>query len=429
MALRVLPHTIVGLALMSLVACGSVSPSTHASGGSHQGKTQVSTPLSPPPVTTTPPSGSPPPSQSGPGPSGPIIPVTVNGCTTVDPFCVSSQSIGTCGCEGNPTWSHIYVGEPVPISGAVEIDPQTGAPAYPDIFIDGPGGWTTQIPVMTGGGFSRSVTFPEKEGWYQIGVVYQGAHLDGMDFYVPYVPHVMTGSSIPHLFPGGKPTLPGVVLAAPVGGPTTFQILFTDFGGHPARSQTFGDIRSITTDAIGVATLTYSPPTGTAPNIEAVYSGLFAQTYLTVKVSGNAVAWPPAQLSGLPKTVRTITHNGGVEYDVVDAIQRLDPENFSGGNAGQPSFSFDPQTGALILSSHTQGPPFLLETTGQLFQEICQSPECITFSEKPDGQVSPLFSGGQVYLDLNDLVTLLNAFAWASISPQGNLLFSDEYVP
>lgn len=57
------------------------------------------------------------------------------------------------------------------------------------------------------------------------------------------------------------------------------------------------------------------------------------------------------------------------------------------------------------------------------------SKNCQTFNLTPEGQVSPVVSGGEVYLDLPDLVTLMNTVAWATLTPDGELLVTDFQLP
>lgn len=414
--MRILQGVFIGLAILSLVGCGPYSSSPQTSGSIHSVK--VSQTYTPPPSSSSS-KGTP----SGQGSTPSTVPGT--GCT-YGPFCITSGPSLHCGCSSITSWSNIYVGETVPIKGAVEVNATTKAPVYPDIAIEGPGGWTAKLPTGAGGTFSQDVTFPS-EGWYEFGIPDGGQLADtSTRFFVPYLPHVLSGVTVPQLFPDGVSRLSdNVALAAPANGETTFQILFTDFGGNPVRDQTFGyaPMASISTDANGIATIPFSSSDPSGPGLDELYPGLWVLTYITDPVSnGQITSWPPIpqSFSGVPTTVDTVTENGTVDYNVGMAVSRLDPYNF------QAWVSASPKDGSLTLSSMSAA-TVVLKPNGQLIGSTC-NPDC-HLSQTPEAQVFPVISDGQIYLDLPDLVTVLNSFAWAAIAPDGTLLFADFMIP
>lgn len=373
----------------------------------------------------------PPPSQPTGNPSTPPVPppTVVEGCTSVfGLFCISSVPVIACCSAAETSWSHIYVGETVPVQGSVQFNSQTKVPVYRDVTITGPGGWTTEIPTDMGGTFDEEITFPT-EGSYQIGIAGQSPPVT---FYVPYVPHPDPALTLSTVFPDSQRNDFGdTVLTVPSNGPTTFQVLFTDFQGNPVANRTFGPDSNITTNSAGMASFTYTPAPTVGLGIAHLYGSLFVIPYWTMAVSGGQItSWPPAfGNSPVPATVRTLSQNGTVYVDVSDALKRLDPVGFYKAYPSDAPVTFDVSTGILTLQPNTYEPVTVQTSTGQISLETCADQNCQTFNHTPEGTVTPVLSGGEVYLDLPDLVTLLNTFAWATLTPDGHLLVTDLLIP
>lgn len=430
--------------LAALSGCG---PSPKALPPAHH-PTHHQKSTTPPPAPSTPPSTPP---ATPPGPPDitvqvPPIPFTntvVNGCnpTKVNPampggFCLSGPLPNfSCCSNAYVEWSNIFAGESVSLNGSVPVDPATGQPQSSAVYVESPSGKTVQLPTKPDGRVGGTVAFDEM-GTYQIGVIYKGQMANSDNFFVPYEPHVISGRTLQSLFPDSNRHWPELtVLAAPVGQTATFEVQFTDANGTPIANRTFNS-PAITTDPNGMATVTLPPnPNGLWMYLYA--SPLDIQTYLTLPVKNGqlqGIAPLPKGDAG-PSTVASLTQGGTVYYNATDLLERLDADEyqFPPGSGNGSSIVYDPTTPILTVTTPDSywAPPATLNTqTGAVDLQVpVQTGSTYTISIESAGHVTPIVSGGQVYLDLPDFVTLANAVAWAAIAPDGSLLFSDFTPP
>lgn len=372
----------------------------------------------------------------------------VNGCepygTILGGFCISTYPIWTESSAGMTLWSGIAVGATVEIEGATIVSAKTRKPYFSAIEVTGPGGFKAMLPVAPNGGYDEKIAFPS-EGEYQMGVVLDGKQQQGISFYVPYVPHPQGSTTLTDVFPDSLRKLPNdVVLVYPGGANTSAPVLFTDVEGHPAANVSIpiwnnGKAQTVTTNAQGVARMPLSssgPYNPEGAYLNSLYGALFSLQYVTANVSRDIVtAWPkfttikPTSL----QSPQTISQDGVTYYETSVAIARLDPVAVFAGSPGgmwRTGASYDSSTEVLTLrpASFVQTVTISPDGTVSAPEFFCWQ-SCKYVAPHPLAHVQPIVQGGNIYLDVPDLVKVLNTFAWASLSPAGQLRVADFWEP
>lgn len=403
-------------------AQGTTSPTTPAGGGS-EGATSLwpSQPID---------SSQPIPPLQPPAHHGPV-----NGC---DPFTISPAGpFNMCLASSVPkfwccsasydNWSGIVAGTTVDLKGAVQVDPSTSKPLAPDVVVIDPDGTKTLIPVAADGAFAKEVSFPTV-GEYQLGVLYGGKPIETSPFDVAWDYVIPNGApTVSSLFPDSSRVWPAydVFLAVPVGQTTTYTIQAVDAAGTPQPGVVLGFYGPIT-DAQGDATLTISPPQEVAYSPpDALAPNLFTQSYVDITGADGGLTGFPTSPGVSAPTVRRVVRGGTASYDTVDFLLALNDGFTTTGTS--PSVDWNATSGTLTITDSGPGTAArLVAATGEVDVGVWQDS---AWTWKPFGTTSPVVTGGQVYLGVTDLVTLLNAFAWAAPDGRGGLLFSDAYIP
>lgn len=412
--------------VIAAVGCGfAPAPKTHAS--THHPIKSISAQTK---SRGTSPSGDT--SQSG-SPASANAPLTnrpVNGCDPTQSiwggFCVSTLPLVTESSAGLTEWSGIAAGATVEVKGSTLVNAATLKPYVQSVGIAGPHGFHETLPVHSNGGFDAEVTFP-KAGTYQMGVIQAGVVQQGVTFGVFYVPHPQVSTTITSVFSESHRTLPNdIVLVFPYGTTPTVPVLFTDVAGQPATSVTLQipGGPAITTNASGVAEVPLSPG-GPFPGMIPLYGALFALPYYTGHVSDGAVtSWPrPPDANGAPTPPDTIVEGAGRFYEATGALSLLDP-------FGETTLNFDSATGILTISEDGTTVTVTSEGSVDVSNQVCRPPSgCVAGPTAVIGQVHPLESGGHLYLDVPDLLTVLNGYAWASLTADGTLMVADFNYP
>lgn len=366
----------------------------------------------------------------------------VNGCNPITiwgHFCFSGPPDMTQSSAGMVLWSHIQVGQTVEINGATALVASTMKPYFDTAVLITPQGLRTSLPIQPDGGFDESVTFSE-EGTYQFYVARDGepdTWGPPVPFDVTYVPHPLGGDTLQDVFPDSSLSIPGdVVIVYPVTRPGTTEVQFTTYDGTSATDTTFKahSAETLATNASGVATVDPQPKGQGFPYLVHLYGALFALPYVTATVSNGVItAWPSFPYwPAIPK-VSSLVADGTTYYDIGQAIPALDPAGYD--MPGAVQVSFDEASGTGTLETAGQGPPATIDAkTGAV--DVSASPVCPpqggTCTPGAAGQVatvSPLVQGGAMYLDVPDLVKVLNVVAWASLSPGGTLRVADFEEP
>lgn len=361
----------------------------------------------------------------------------VNGCdpahSVYGPFCISTVPVWTQSSAGLTEWSQIEVGATVEVKGASAVSTKTRKPYYHAVEITGPGGFKTALPIDSNGGFDQKVSFP-REGTYQMGVVQGGKPLQGLYFQVFYVPHPEVETTLTNIFPNSQRKLPhDIVLTFPYGTHPSVSVQFTTANGHVASGVQLHDLSTvIKTDAKGVAKVELQPGQPFL-GINRIYGALFSLPYLTGRVSHGAVmTWPKeTQTKGIISPPSQIVRGGVTYYEVTSALPLLDPVAFYHAYAGDVLFTYDRKTGDLTFRPNSTALQVTLTTVGtvKIPNLVCSSTGCNPGKPVPVAHVHPLMHNGKLYLDVHDLVTVLNTFAWASLSPNGTLRVADFIYP
>ena len=128
-------------------------------------------------------------------------------------------------------------------------------------------------------------------------------------------------------------------------------------------------------------------------------------------------AWPKEmQIKGLKSSPPTIVLGGVTYYETSSALALLDPIAFYNAYSGYVPKTYDRKTGVLTLHPLTGSP-------------MTVNPNGVVKISVPVAHVRPIVHDGKLYLDVPDLVTVLNTFAWASLSPNGTLRVADFLYP
>jgi len=340
-----------------------------------------------------------------------------NGCepygSTLDGFCITTYPVWSQSSTAMSLWSGVQVGATVEIKGATLVSAKTLKPYFSSMEITGPGGFTATLPVAPDGGYDGNVTFA-RAGKYQIGGVMNGERQEPLQFDVSYVPRPEASATLADVFPDSQRQLPhDVVVVYPAGATTSVPVLFTDMAGHPAANVQIPVLAvakptTVTTNDQGVATVPLSISGAFNPAIaylNRLYGALFSLQYWTAEVSGGVVTqWPRfAAIHPAPTlNPQTIVQDGVAYYQASVALGRLDPLH-----------------AAVTISQ---------DGTVSAAQLVCWQ-SCNYVPAHPMARVQPIVRDGTVYLDVPDLVEVLNTVAWASLSPTGQLRVADFVEP
>ncbi len=220
-------------------------------------------------------------------------------------------------------WSEIVVGDSFPVAGQVaRIE---GEPSVTGLRIEYPSGQTVSLPVGADGRFREMVAFSE-EGAYRLFQITGDRTIEMGSFDVAYRAELVEGMLVESQFGAqhGRNALTTAMILADQ--PAALRVRFTNAQGEPVRSQTlalgFGEQR-FTTDAEGMATITYDPGEKSDYQIERLYPGLALISYREISVDGLG------RVSGLPGgEVTAVRENGRWYFPLKAFLEAASPMRF-----------------------------------------------------------------------------------------------------
>ena len=346
-------------------------------------------------------------------------------------FCVATLPQFYCCSAAETGWSHIYVDEMVDVRGAVP-PLGSGRPDASDAYIVSPSGRRWVLPVDTRGNFAQRITFTEP-GTYHMGLdpsgpgsPWSGQGVQPLPFQVAYRAIPQASQTLAAVFPASSQAWGGIrVIAEPVATRADLRVRFVDALGRPAGNQRLWlNQRAITTDAQGYAEIPFI--SGQRYGLYEIYPGLFVQTYSRVSIRDGALTGLPRYANGYgPDKVAVIEVHGTPMVDVADFLLYGVADIFQSPTQGVPAVAYDPRSGVLALNSLGKDG---LDTHTGLFTWHRPAQDGYRLVS---AHLHPVVRGGQVYLSLRDLSTMLDLLwsAWAKPLPDGSMLFSTYEVP
>lgn len=298
-------------------------------------------------------------------------------------------------------WSEIVVGDTFPVSGRVAQGP--GQPHTAAIRIIFPSGKEVSIPVGADGTFHQVVSFDE-EGAYRVAWGTGPETTEHVRFTVAYRTELIGLPTVEAQF-GQQHARAGVTMAAlPQEEPTTLRIRFTDAKGRPVRSRTLTLGRGYTTDADGVATVSYDPKASQQEYaMESLYPGLGLVVYRTATIDSDGA------VRGLPGGQPTARQIDGAWYlPLRGFLEAASPLRFAISHEG---ILYDERTRTVSV----EGLRIMLETGMVL--------------GRPDFRANLKVIDGRTYMDLDSLLRLADQLGMAQRTCERSFRISMAWEP
>ena len=335
-------------------------------------------------------------------------------------FCFLTLPRVHCCSAGYLGWSEIVVGSEIPLKGRVIMNQyEPSARAVRGLRLVFPSGRELSIPVGTDGSFGRAVAFDE-EGLYRLYRVTGDAAVDsgdpGLPFEVAYRVDTLDTPTVQSVFGPQHPDMQAnQVVAVPLGKPAQIRVRFVDAAGNPARNQTLTGITldpgDLTTDADGVASITFTPSRDLDRyDLQPLYPGLAVLSYTIVEGGGNG------SLTGLAGGALDGTQENGVWYYPLGAFfQKAYPLRFAGGvQPDGPAVNLDSDYGSVKLTTVETGRPAgqVLDQNGKVILEV-------KMIKRQDG----------LWLDPPSLARLMDILAWGRLLEDGRMFIAAPEIP